>query len=51
MFSPSCPHLNLGGSYQGDRVVTGSLLKDERSDDEGEESDDESSALKRKKDS
>jgi hypothetical protein len=41
------PHPNPDGSHQGDRVVTGSSLKDDRSDDEGE--DDEPSALKKKK--
>ena len=41
------PHPNLDDSRRGDRVLTGSSLKDDRSDDEGE--DDEPSALKKKK--
>ena len=42
-------HLNLDGSLRGDSVITSSSLKDERSDDEGEDGDDDGSALRKRK--
>ena len=42
-------HLNLDVSHPGDSTITGSSLKDERSDDEGEDGDDDNSALRKKK--
>jgi hypothetical protein len=40
-------HLNLDGSHRGDSTITSSSLKDARSDDEGEDGDND--ALRKRK--